>query len=107
MKTLEEIWGLVESLNEEAHSEAWDSWIAADELEDSDAEEDENGLTAEELREEASNEQAEYFRQSYWELSDDDREAIIHWLKEDEGFRDEFSSWFGHTAFDDEFGDKL
>ena len=106
MKTLEEIWELVESLNEEAHAEAWDSWVAADELEDSDEEENENGLTAEELRENASDEQAGYFRQSYWALSADDQDAIIHWLKEDESFKDQFSSWFGYAAFEDEFGEE-
>ena len=104
MKTLEEIWELVESLNEEAHSDAWDSWIAADILEDSDEEEDENGATAEQLREEASDEQAEYFRDSYWSLSDEDQEAIKHWLKEDESFKDQFSSWFGYEPFEHEFG---
>ena len=47
MKTLDEVWALAESLNEEAHSDAWDSWIAADMLEDSDEEEDEDGNSAE------------------------------------------------------------
>ena len=102
MKTLEEILELVESLNEEAHSDAWDSWIAADEMEDSD--EDEDGSAAEQLREEASDEQAGYFRQGYWTLGEDDQEAIKHWLKEDETFKDQFSSWFGYDAFENEFG---
>lgn len=104
MKTLAEIWELVESLNEEAHSDAWDSWVAADELEESDEDENENGLTAEDLREDASDEQAGYFRQGYWALSEDDQDAIIHWLKEDEAFKDQFSSWFGSAAFENEFG---
>jgi len=101
MKTLDEVWALIESLNEEAHSDAWDSWIAADEMEDSD--EDEDGTTAEQLREEASDEQAGYFRQGYWALDEEDQAAIEHWLKEDESFKDEFSSWFGHDAFENEF----
>jgi len=101
MKTLDEVWALAESLNEEAHSDAWDSWIAADEMEES--EEDEDGTSAEQLREEASDEQAGYFRQGYWALSEQDQEAIEHWLKEDESFRDEFSSWFGSDAFEEEF----
>ena len=101
MKTLDEVWALAESLNEEAHSDAWDSWIAADEMEES--EEDEDGTSAEQLREEASDEQAGYFRQGYWALSEQDQEAIEHWLKEDESFRDEFSTWFGYDAFEEEF----
>jgi hypothetical protein len=101
MKTLDEIWALAESLNEDAHSEAWDSWIAADEMEDSD--EDEDGTTAEQLREEASDEQAGYFRDSYWDLGEEDQVAIKHWLKEDESFRDQFSTWFGYDAFEEEF----
>ena len=100
MKTLEEILELVESVNEEAHSDAWDSWIAADEMEDS----DEDGSAAEQLREEASDEQAGYFRQGYWALGEDDQAAIAHWLKEDESFKDQFSSWFGYDAFENEFG---
>ena len=102
MKTLEEILELVESLNEEAHSDAWDSWVAAELMEDSD--EDDDGSAAEQLREEASVEQAGYFRQGYWASSEDDQEAIKHWLKEDESFKDQFSSWFGYDAFENEFG---
>lgn len=101
MKTLEEVWDIIESLNEDAHSDAWDSWIAADEMEESDEDSD---VTAEQLREEASDEQAGYFRQGYWALSEEDQEAIRHWLKDDEIFKDQFSSWFGYTAFEDEFG---
>ena len=101
MKTLEEVWSLAESLNEEAHSDAWDSWIAADEMEES--EEDEDGTSAEQLREEASDEQAGYFRQGYWALSEQDQEAIEYWLKKDESFRDQFSTWFGYDAFEEEF----
>jgi len=101
MKTLNEVWALAESLNEEAHSDAWDSWIAADEMEES--EEDEDGTSAEQLREEASDEQAGYFRDYYWDLNAEDQTAIKHWLKEDESFRDQFSTWFGYDAFEEEF----
>jgi len=101
MKTLAEAWELIDSLNEEAHSNAWDSWVAADEMEESDDEDSEE--TAEQLREEASNEQAGYFRESYWELAEEDREAIKHWLKADESFKDQFITWFGYEAFEEEF----
>jgi hypothetical protein len=101
MKTLDEAWALIESLNEEAHSDAWDSWIAADEMADSD--EDEDGTTAEQMREEASDEQAGYFRQGVWALDEEDQATIEHWLKEDESFREQFRDWFGHDAFDEEY----
>lgn len=103
-KTLDEVWGLIESLNEEAHSDAWDSWIAADEMEESD--EDDADVTAEQLREEASEEQAGYFRQGFWALSEQDQTAIKHWFKEDESFRDQFRSWFGPDAFDEEYSEE-
>ena len=102
MKTLDEVWSLAESLNEDAHSQAWDSWIAADAMEDD--EDDEDGTTAEQLREEASDAQAGYFRDYYWDLSEEDQTAIKHWLREDESFRDQFSTWFGYDAFEEEFG---
>jgi len=102
MKTLDEVYQLVETLNEEAHSDAWDSWIAADEMEESD--EEDSDVTAEQLREEASDEQAGYFRQGFWALSEEYQEAIEYWLKQDQSFRDQFRDWFGHDAFDDEFG---
>jgi hypothetical protein len=100
MKTLAEAWELIDYLNEQAHSDAWDSWVAADEMEESDDEDSEE--TAEQLREEASNEQAGYFRESYWELAEEDREAIKHWLTKDNSFRYQFVTWFGYEAFEDE-----
>ena len=35
MKTLDEAFAIIEGLNEEAHGMAWDTWIEADDLEDS------------------------------------------------------------------------
>jgi len=100
MKTLDEVFELVEGLNEEAHSDAWDSWIEADEMADSDDEDAD--VKAEEMREDASDEQAGYFRQAFWALSEEDQEAIKHWLQ-DESFKDQFRDWFGRDAFDEEF----
>jgi len=102
MKTLDEAWQIIEAVNEEAHEQSWDSWIAADEMADSD--EDEDGTTAEQMREDASLEQAEYFRNGLWDLSAEDREAVDHWLQADESFREQFRDWFGHDEFDDEYG---
>ncbi len=101
MKTLEEIFNLVENMNEEAHQGAWNTWILADELEESEDESD--WEVAEDKREEASLEQASYFREAYWLLDDEDREAINHWLKEDRGFLEQFIMWFGEEEYRDQF----
>ena len=97
MKTLEETIDLMESLNGTAYDLAMNSWIAADRagiVDDDDAEE---------LREEASEEQAMYFRDHFYDLDDSDRDSVLHWLKHDEDFADQFRDWFGHDQFDDEF----
>jgi hypothetical protein len=102
MKTLEEAYAIIEGLNEEAHGMAWDTWIEADELADSD-DEDDWGL-AEDKREEASDEQAGYFRNEFESLVAEDREAIEHWLTADESFKEEFRDWYGRDEFDEEYG---
>jgi hypothetical protein len=101
MKSLTEIYDLAQNLNEEAHRLAWDTWVAADELMESD--DDADWETAEVMREEASEEQAAHFRDLFWDLDKEDQVAVIHWLKEDTDFRDEFSTWFGEQEFDEEF----
>jgi hypothetical protein len=105
MKTLEETYAIIEGLNEEAHGMAWDTWIEADELADSDDEED-WGL-AEGKREEASEEQAGYFRSEFSSVSDEDKESIEHWLTADKSFREEFRDWYGRDEFDDEYGEEV
>lgn len=97
MKNLEETYGLVYWLNEEAHSLSYDIWKESDDLMDEDWE------AAEELREDASIMQSTYFREQYLELSNDDKESIIHWLKNDEDFKDEFTTFFGETEFENNF----
>ena len=96
IKTLDEVYDLIESLNNDAHSDSWDSWIAADDEDDYE--------TAEEMREDASDEQAEYFREYFWELSEEDIESVRHWLEKDEDFREQFETWFGRFEFEEEFG---
>ena len=105
MKTLEEAYAIIEGLNEEAHSMAWDTWIEADELADSDDEDDWD--LAEGKREEASEEQAGYFRSEFSSISDEDREAIEHWLTADESFKEEFRDWYGRDEFDEEYGEEI
>lgn len=99
--TLEEAVELIENLNEEAHQLAWDAWTEADELGDSEDEDD--WIAAEEKREEASEEQSQHFRDLYHELSEEDQAGIIHWLQQDEDFREQFSSWFGDDQYQIEF----
>ena len=101
MLTLEETWNIARDLNEDAHGYTWDTWVEADELMESDEEED--WETAEDIKEQASLEQAEHFRDLYYDLSEEEQAAIKHWLKEDEDFRDEFSMWFGEEEFENEF----
>jgi len=101
MKSLDATNEIIQTLNEQAHSESWDSWIAADDYEEN--EEEDSDVTAESLREEASLEQAEYFRDFYSELSQDDQDAIKYWIRNDESFRDEFSSWYGQDEFEEDF----
>lgn len=101
MKSLDDAIEIIQALNEQAHSESWDSWIAADEFEESD--EEDSDTTAESLREDASLEQAQYFRDFYAQLPPDDQSAIKYWIKNDASFRDEFSSWYGEDEFEKDF----
>lgn len=104
MKTLDEVISIVEDLNEQAHEESWDSWVAADELQDN-CEDEDDIMKAEEMREEASDEQASYFRDGFDALDEDDKAAIIHWIGTDSGFKEEFMTYFGYDAFKDRFGE--
>jgi hypothetical protein len=94
MKTLDETIELMESLNGTAYDMAYDSWLDADFAEDND---DDN---AERLRELASEEQQEYFREEFADLSDDDKEAIRQWYKNDEDFREQFQTYYGGELYE-------
>jgi hypothetical protein len=101
MKTLEDAWDLIERLNGYAHDEAWNTWVAADELEESADEAD--WEVAEDMREQASLEQAEYFRDFYYDLDETEQNFIKHWLTNDNDFRDQFVVYFGEEEFENEF----
>lgn len=101
MLTLQETIDLVETLNEEAHQQSWDTWVEADALMDS--EEEDDWEAAEELREDASAEQASYFRDEYYSLSEEQKNSIGHWIAEDEDFREQFMAYFGEDEFFNEF----
>ena len=97
--TKDEAYSIISNLNEEAHSAAWDSWVAADELGDSDDEED--WAAAEEMREDASYEQAGYFRSEFQNLKQDEQDAIWGWAMKDEDFAEDMKAWYGQTEFDE------
>jgi hypothetical protein len=103
MKSLDAVYEIIQTLNKQAYDESWDSWIAADDYEENEDEDEDEDVTAESLREEASLEQAEYFRNFYSELSQDDQDAIKYWIRKDESLRDEFSSWYGQDEFEEAF----
>lgn len=101
MKTLEETFDIINNLNEDAHNDAFDTWIKADSLSDSDNEEDWD--EAEAIREEASIEQSSYFRGYFYDLDETDQDAIRHWIQNDDDFKDQFRDYFGHNQFEFEF----
>lgn len=61
MRTKEEAHNLISDLNDEAHSLAWDTWVRSDNLMNSENEDD--WTRAEEVKEQASEEKARYFRE--------------------------------------------
>lgn len=101
MKTLNETIDLIEIMNDDAHGQAWDTWVHAEELEESEDEED--WETAEDVRQAASEEQAGYFRDMYYDLEPQDQEAIKHWIDQDTDLREQFAVYFGESEFIDEF----
>lgn len=101
MITIDEAYNIVVNINEEAHSRSWDTWEEADNLMESD--DDADWETAEELKEQASLEQASYFREGFEELDDDTRDAILHYVNTDEAFKEEFVMWYGEDEFEADF----
>ena len=87
MLTKEEAHAIISDIHEEAHSMAYDSWSEADEIGDSDDEEDWG--RAEEAREDASYEQAGYFRSEFNGLPQDQQDVIWHYAQEDEDLQEE------------------
>lgn len=104
MITIDEAYNTILALNDDAHEAAYDTWSKADVLEDSDNEEDWG--RAEDLREDASLEQAEYFREGFDELDQPVKDAILHYVTTDESFREEFTVWYGVEEFEEDFPSK-
>lgn len=92
---IEQALEVITDINDYAHNRAWSSWSLADVEEDDER--------AEELREEASLEQASYFREEYNRLPKHKRVTIWNYAITDEDFRDQFSSWYGWLEFQERF----
>jgi hypothetical protein len=99
MLTKDEAHNIISQLNEDAHAMAYDSWSEADEVGDSDDEEDWG--RAEELREDASYEQAGYFRSEFNALPQEEQDAIWHYAQTDEDFEEDFKTWYGQEEYDE------
>lgn len=91
MKTREKAYEIICDLNEEAHAATYEDWLAADEYEEEHPGTDEG----EELREEASYNQSREFREAFQTLMPEDQEAVLHYVKHDEDFAEEFNAWWG------------
>jgi len=89
MKTREEAYEIICDLNEEAHAATYDEWEEAEAMEDEDPD------MAEEMREDASYNQAREFREAFQVLMPEDQEAVLHYVKHDEDFAEEFNAWWG------------
>lgn len=92
MISRDEAYEIICDLNDEAHSATYEDWAYADEV-------DEEGRSdeAEELREDASYNQALEFREAFQVLDSDTQEAILYYVKFDEDFAEEFNMWWGET----------
>jgi len=89
MRTKEEVYDLIFDLNEDAHSEAYDSWVAADEAEDNGEDMD----VVESMREDASIEQAGYFREMLEQYPGLLEEATLY-AEQDESFAMDWEAWY-------------
>jgi len=101
MITLSEAYSIIQDINENSHSQAWDIWVQADELMESDDEADWD--IAEEIRDQASQNQAEYFREEFDSLDKETKDAILNYVETDESFKDEFITYYGENDFENNF----
>jgi hypothetical protein len=91
MLSKEKAYEIICDLNDEAHSATYEDWVAADEAED----EGEDMDIVEEMRSDASYQQAHEFREAFQTLMPEDKEAVLYWVKHDEDFAEEFNAWWG------------
>lgn len=102
MISRDEAYDIIFGINESAHDSSWDTWEAADNLRDSDNEDD--WEQAEELGAQASAEQASYFREQFEDLEENIKQAILHYVDIDSDFKSEFVSWYGEDEYEADFG---
>ena len=95
MITLREALDLIDENNQSAYDEAYHLWLEAD-----DADNDGDDELAEELRTKASMAQADYFRDEYYFSSDEQKQGIKYWLKNDAEFKDQFVDFYGEFNFE-------
>ena len=89
MLSRDEAYQLIVELNEDAHAATYDEWVEAEDMEEEDPDQ------AEEMREEASYNQAVEFRNAFQStLTSEQQEAILHYTKVDEDFAMEFNGWW-------------
>ena len=82
---------IMETLNEQAHGDAWDEWIEAERLEDEGEEE-----AAEHQRDCASEMQRDFFADHFGNLDQETRRAIARIALEDEDFYENYwEPWCG------------
>lgn len=98
MKTIEEAYSLIESMNNEAYDLAYDSWKEADDMDEA----GEDWDKVEEQREIASEEQQSYFRDEWEYLEEEDQKLIMYYYEKDIAFKEQFDDWFGDTFNDSE-----
>lgn len=102
MKSLDEMVEIVDNMNEEAHQNAWDSWSYADEMAEY-AEDDDDWSNVEDMRENASVEQSEYFRDAYYDLDEKTKESMKYWVRNNRDFYQMVQVYFGSDEFLHEF----
>ncbi|MDB0033996.1 hypothetical protein N9E52_02515 [Alphaproteobacteria bacterium] len=91
MRTKKEVYNLISDLNDEAHSLAWDTWVRSDNLMNSENEDD--WTRAEEVKEQASEEQARYFREMLGRHPGLLEEAKKY-AEQDEDFNMDWEAWY-------------
>ncbi len=90
----QELMSKLEDMNEESHQYTIKTWLEADRLEDEDLSDE-----AEDKREEASEEQAEHFIDSFDLLPADEQEAVWHYVETDPAsFGEQFYQWYRDDA---------
>lgn len=67
--TLEQAWNLIESLNDDANEKSKNLWLSKD-------------------VDVAIRYQSEYFKNNFLDMGYDQKQEIIHWIKNDEEFQD-------------------